>query len=271
MRELSFDEFLRQACPPLDLQWRKYRRRAARHRVRARMEELGLREYDDYLALLREDPGEASALPDLMRVTVSRFFRERSSWEKLAGTILSVYPASMAGRDTFGAWSAGCCGGEEPYTLVMLWRDCLAPSFPSVRLAVTATDIDGASLERATAGLYSGGSLREVPAALRERWFREGKGTWKLSEEIAGAVGFRESNFMTEGVPGKQDLIICRYLVFTYYRDRRRLDAARKIFSALREGGILFTGRKEGLGPAERELFEPLAAERGIYRKRQDA
>ena len=75
---LNFDEFLKLACPPLDLQWRKYRRRAARHRVRARMDELGLGEYGDYLAILREDSQEASSLADLMRVTVSRFFRERA-------------------------------------------------------------------------------------------------------------------------------------------------------------------------------------------------
>ena len=265
---LSFDEFLKLACPPLDLQWRKYRRRAARHRVRARMDELGLEEYGDYLSNLREDSQEASSLADLMRVTVSRFFRERTCWEKLTGSILADCLVPMTGRDTFRAWSAGCCGGEEPFTLAMLWRDVLAPSFPSLELAVTATDIDGASIERAAAALYSGSSLREVPAALRERWFHRQDALWRLDETISRAVEFKQSHLVTDPPPEKQDLVLCRYLVFTYYRGRRRFEAARGLFSALRQGGILFTGRKEGLGPAERGLFEPLAADCGIYRRR---
>lgn len=265
---LNFDEFLKLACPPLDLQWRKYRRRAARHRVRARMDELGLGEYGDYLAILREDSQEASSLADLMRVTVSRFFRERTCWEKLTGSILADYLAPMTGRDTFRAWSAGCCGGEEPYTLVMLWKERLAPSFPSIQLAVTSTDIDEASLKRAGGGIYSGSSLREVPSNLRERWFRRENAHFELDKGITEAVELRQANLTTDPLPGRQDLILCRYLVFTYYRGRRRLQAARKIFSALRDGGILFTGRKEGLGPAERGLFEPLAADCGIYRRR---
>jgi hypothetical protein len=44
----SFDDFLRQACPDLDLSWRKYRRRQARHHVEARMRELGLQTYEAY-------------------------------------------------------------------------------------------------------------------------------------------------------------------------------------------------------------------------------
>jgi chemotaxis protein methyltransferase CheR len=38
---MRFDDFLQEACPPLDLEWRKYRRRAARHRVNARLAGIG--------------------------------------------------------------------------------------------------------------------------------------------------------------------------------------------------------------------------------------
>jgi hypothetical protein len=50
---MHFDAFLQRACPPLDLDWRKYRRRAARHRVQQRMTDLGLSQFEDYLGVCR--------------------------------------------------------------------------------------------------------------------------------------------------------------------------------------------------------------------------
>ena len=267
---MDFDEFLREACHPLDLQWRKYRRRAARHRLRSRMSRLGIGEYAVYLSYLRAHPEESSAFADLMAVTVSRFFRERACWQRLAGEIIPAYLDARPPAGTFRAWSAGCCGGEEPFTLVILWKDLLAPSFPSLRLDVRATDIDGASLARASRGSYPGSSLREIPQPLRGRWFRQEGDLWVLHHEVRNSVKFEGSNLMTGKPPKKQDLVLCRYLVFTYYRGSRRLSAARKLASSMKGGGLLFIGRKEGLGPEEKELFEPLAAECGIFRRREE-
>jgi chemotaxis methyl-accepting protein methylase len=263
---MDFDSFLRAACPPLDLQWRKYRRRAARHRVTARMNELGLKDFASYLSYLQDHPEESTSLADRMLVTVTRFFRDRACWERLAKEVLE--PAVAAGGKPFRAWSAGCCGGEEPYTLVLLWRSLVGSRPGSRRLQVVATDIDGASLERAAEGRYTSGSLREVPDGLREKHFRKEGSFLVLDEGVISAVTLRHSNLMTDPVPEDQDLVLCRYLVFTYYRGEKRMAAARRLAASLRKGGILFTGRKEGLGVRERELFDPVAPEGGIYRKR---
>jgi chemotaxis protein methyltransferase CheR len=60
VNDLEYDAFLKEACPPLDLAWRKYRRRAARRRVRDRMRELGLVDYRAYLDILRKNGEETS-------------------------------------------------------------------------------------------------------------------------------------------------------------------------------------------------------------------
>lgn len=265
-RAVDFDGFLQEVCPPLDLQWRAYRRRAARHRVLERAAELGLAGLEDYLAHLRRHPGEAAALPDAMRVTVSRFFRERECWRTLAERHLPVLVRPLPEGRALRAWSAGCCGGEEPYTLALLWREWVESRFPGRTLEVTATDIDAASLERADAATYAASSLREVPPEVRARWFRPCGPGWRLEPEAREPVRFLRHNLAAEEPPGLFDLVLCRYLVFTYYRGERRLQAARRLASALLPGGLLFIGRKEGLGPREREHFEPLAANCGIYR-----
>ena len=78
----------------------------------------------------------------------------------------------------------------------------------------------------------------------------------------------RERNLADGPLSREQDLVLCRYLPFTYYQGRRRLEAARTLRSSLREDGLLFIGRKEELSPEELKLFEPVAAAFGVYRRR---
>ena len=262
---MDFDAFLREVCPGLDLSWRRYRRRQARRRVLERVAELGLPGLEAYRDLLHRNPAEAAGLADLMRVTVSRFFRERERWQALADHVLPRVAGE--GGPVVRVWSVGCCGGEEPYTLVILWHERGLSGRP---LEVLATDIDRASLERAREARYETGSLREVPPEVRARWFvREGRG-WRLRPEAREPVRFLRHNLMQDPAPRGMDLVLCRYLVFTYYRGDRRARAARKLWRSLRPGGALLIGRKEGPGPRDLQGFEPWPGVPGVYRKAED-
>ncbi len=84
---MHFDDFIRAACAQRNLDWRKYRR-ASQRRVLERIRQLGLGGYQDYLRYLDQRPDEAGQLPNLLRVTLSRFFRERACWEELVGKAL---------------------------------------------------------------------------------------------------------------------------------------------------------------------------------------
>ena len=262
---MHFDHFLKIAAPALDLNWRRYRRRAARHRVQQRLEELGLEDFADYLEVLAADAAEAADLPDRMLVTVSRFFRERQRWENLAGSVLPALRGELTPGCALQAWSAGCCGGEEPYTLAMLWQEDLAGDEDEAPIEILATDIDAASLERAGKGQYRESSLREVPDRMRHRLIRE-NGLRRVDSRVREAVRFREHNLLEDPPPRGQDLVLCRYLAFTYYRGQRRLAAVRRLHAALRPGGALMIGRKEELGPAA-GLFAPWPDAPGVFRR----
>jgi len=261
---MRFDQILKEACPPLNLEWRKYRRRAARHRVEARMEELGLPDYAAYLERLRSDAAEAAGLAGRMRITVSRFFREREGWETLRQTVLPRLLRQKAASEPLRIWSAGCCGGEEPYTLALIWLE----HFRDRPVEILGTDIDAASLERARQGIYGPGSVREIPKPLLHRHFRKKDGLWHLDEKVKGLVRFAEADLMHSPPPQWIDLVCCRYLVFTYYRGPRRLEAARRLWQSLRPEGALMIARKEDLGSAG-ALFEPWPGAEGVFRKRR--
>jgi chemotaxis methyl-accepting protein methylase len=262
---MRYDDFLRKACPPLDLEWRKYRRRAARHRLNARIAELGLKDYGEYLQRLRADPHEADALPDWMRVTVTRFYREREIWDLLKRKVLPELLESAQGKRPFKAWSVGCCGGEEPYSLATLWLYGLPPESSARPIRILATDIDPDALERADRAVYTRSSLREVPEHLLRRAFRREGDFYHLAPEVRGVVVLRMHNLMTDPPPVEMDLVLARYLPFTYYTGLRRRQAAERLWQALRPGGALMIGLKERLSPRELEFFEPWPETEGLF------
>ena len=266
---MTFDRFLQEAAPHEEgLVWRKYRRRSARHRVELRIKELGLDGFAAYLDLLRRDPREASGLADLMRVTVSRFFREREEWRILADEVFPALLAEKTDAIACRAWSAGCCGGEEPYTLAMVWLEDIVPLHPGSALEIIASDIDGASLERASAARYHSSSLREVPPDTRARFFRLERGLWSLAGAVKGLVRLEQRNVMSGPLPSGMDLVLCRYLAFTYYRGERLLAATGRLWEALRPGGVLMVGNKERLGGPESAFFEKWQGCEGFYRRK---
>ncbi len=265
---MRYNEFLKSACPSLDLEWRKYRRREARRRIEARIQQLGLADYAAYLERLRNDPAEAAGLAEQMRVSVSRFFREQERWESLAQDVIPKLLEEKPRHKPFRIWSAGCCGGEEPYTLALLWLSELQDRFPEHKVDILATDIDATSLARARRGIYEHGSVREVPRPLLQRYFHHEGHRWQLDNQVKQMVQFIETDIFLTPPPQEIDLVCCRYLAFTYFTGQRRLNAARQLREALRPGGVLMIARKEELGIAA-ELFDPWPGVAGVFRKRR--
>lgn len=267
---MEYDQFLKQAGPQLDLDWRKYRRRASRRHVEERIGQLSLAGYEEYLERLRTDPEEAGGLADLMRVTVSRFFRDRDCWRELAELVLPELLKNNAGGP-LRAWSIGCCGGEEPYSLTILFLSQSGQlAAGNQHLKILATDIDGQVLARASRGCYDAGSLREVPPGLLEKFFREEKHRKCVNAPVKKPVTFLLHNFMEDALPPEGiDLLLCRYLAFTYYRGSRLRRAALRLHQALRPRGALMIGLKEQMR-GQQDLFEPWPGTSSVFRKKSD-
>ncbi len=271
----AYDSFLRSVAGLAEIDWRKFRRRSARHHLDSRLGQLGLPDYGEYLEYLRRDRNEVQRLPDLMRVTVSRFFRESVCWRELSEEVLPALLASMPAGKPLRAWSAGCCNGEEPYTLAMCFETLGSQVHPekvsgASRIEILATDIDDDVLARAHEGCYQKSSLREIPPELISRFFDldpQGRGLC-LDERAKARVDFQRRNLMEDLPPTGMDLVLCRYLAFTYYRGARRARAAAKLHDSLNPGGALMIGCKERLLPTETGLFEPWPRTRAILRRK---
>ncbi len=248
--------FLQEVLPRLGLRARGFRRVAGQvhKRVARRVQALGLSGLEGYRRYLEAHPEEWEVLDGLCRVTISRFWRDRAVFERLREVELPrLREAARAQGRPLRLWSAGCASGEEPYSLALLLRVGLgmAPE----ELAIVATEADEALLERARRARYEDGSLRELPAELRERGLERDGGAWRVRGELARGIEWRREDLRRARPEGPFDAILCRNLAFTYFGEGLQRATLARLRERLVEGGVLVLGVREGLpeGPGWRQ------------------
>jgi chemotaxis protein methyltransferase CheR len=244
-----FSELLRNHC---GLHFGEDTRFLLEKRIARRMRELAVPNFAAYHYELRSDShrdGELAQLIDELTTNETYFFRERS---QLRALVVEILPEVLVQRREIGGgpvmvWSAGCASGEEPYSIVILAKE--AGFDPSRDLRVYASDISRRMLRRARQGTYRECSFRETEVSLRDRYFVEKDGQWKISDEIKKHVDFIHLNLMDRdkiALLGSMDVILCRNVIIYFDRKgkRRVIDTFEE---KLRPGGHLLLGHSESL------------------------
>ena len=179
------------------------------------------------------------------------FFRERRSLEILEQQILPELLRARAQTEKHvRIWSAGCCSGEEPYSIAML-LDRLIPDAGKWKLRMLATALNPRFLRKAAQGVYGEWSFRDTPAWIRERYFagRE-DGSYEIQPRIRRMVSFSYLNLADDAYPSlvnntnAMDLILCRN-VLMYFAQARATMVIDKLRRSLVDGGWLITSPAE--------------------------
>jgi len=248
MRDSDCTAFLQWALPQLDMHWPGFRK--VRHqvckRVRHRIAALGLSGFAAYRERLEGDAHEWQVLDQFCRITMSRFFRDRGVFDCLrTGILPAIAERARSERRPARCWSAGCASGEEPYSIRMLWNIGLNCGGPDPGMSTIATDIDDALLARARDGCYNRNSLREVPSELIARAFDRVGSRFCIQEQHREGVMFLKQDLRSEAPPGQFDLILCRYLAFTYFAPSLQQNVLRRLAERLVPNGFLVVGSHE--------------------------
>ena len=238
-------------------------------------------------------------LASQLTVGETYFFRERQSLEILEQHIVpELLRRRRDGERHLRIWSAGCCTGEEPYSVAML-LERLVPDRKAWNITVVATDINPHFLRKAARGVYGEWSFRDTPEPIRERYFRKRKdGRWELHARIRNRVAFSYLNLAEDVYPSllnntnAMDVILCRNVLMYFNADQAKTVCG-NFFRSLVDGGWLIVSPTEtsntlfssfspvqfpgaviyakGSGTAPRALFAtheapPLALERDAIR-----
>jgi len=246
-----------------------YKDRCLRRRIAVRMRACGVHTYADYLRVLDRQPGEFDRLLDALTINVTKFFRNRETWDTLAAGVLPQLLQAREGR--VRAWSAGCASGEEPYTIVMLLAlvlERLGRAAWLDRVRVDATDFDKGSLETARAARYPLKVFSEAPTEVPGRFcLPVDVETVEVRPELRALVDFRRHDLLRDPpVTTGYDLIFCRNVVI--YFDRETQEKLMSRFTdALAPDGVLVLGKVETIfGPA-RERLDLVDPRERIYRR----
>ncbi len=243
-------------------------------RLQRRLEESGLKTFEDYYYYLTYDPNREKVINNLINSIVTNetsFFRDPA---QLDAFMKGVVPAVMSEKEKNGApktlrlWSAASSTGEEPYTLAMMLVEA-GLQFKGWRIEVLASDICDTVLSAADAATYEKYSLRNTPEAYLRKYFTNTDERYRVNSSIKDMVTFRKMNLvdtaairMVRGI----DIIFCRN-VLIYFDDNSKKKAVGHLYDSLNKGGYLFIGFSETLFNITR-VFRPASFERTVvYQK----
>ncbi|WP_416067306.1 CheR family methyltransferase [Rhizobium sp. ZK1] len=249
--------------------FRNYAMASVKRRLKQAREQLGFATFSALQESLLHEPAMLPKLLRYLTVQVSEMFRNPSYFRAIREKVvphLKTYP-------TLKVWVAGCSGGEELYSLVILFRE----EGLEERTIFYATDINQEALQAAEAGIYPLDRLQ-----LFTENHRKAGGKTSLSEYYQAAYGgasfdkglrrnvvFSDHSLVTDAVFGEMQLISCRNVMI--YFDRGLQDRALGLFKdSLARKGFLGLGAKESLRFSKHAgEFADFVREEKIY-QRQD-
>jgi len=222
-------------------------------RVRERIVSAGAAGVEEYLRLLESDPSELDLLVEALTVKVSAFFRDPLVFEYLNEL---VFPTLLARKGAEGnrsvrVWSAGCAGGEEPYSVAILLHELSRREIPPVDVTIFATDVDERALARGREALYPASAVANVRHGILSSSFRPEADSWRVLPEVARLVRFSVHDLLdgrtaapAESIFGTFDLVLCRN-VLIYFDAAAQAAALSALVRSLAEGGHLLLGQTE--------------------------
>jgi chemotaxis methyl-accepting protein methylase len=223
-------------------------RKGVKKRLLRHMRQLECRNAAEYLAAVRENDSVRRACRMHLTVSISRFFRDRSLWDRLADTILPPLLSAHAGP--FRVWSCGCARGEEVYSFRILWER-LRPAFEKLpELSLWGTDMNPGYLDMARRGVYALSSLKELHHDAVAHCFDKvpGKQLYAVKSVFKDGVRFERHDIVNDPPPAPGfELVFLRNNLLTYYRFPEKQTALAAILHALCPGGALIVGSHERL------------------------
>jgi two-component system CheB/CheR fusion protein len=264
----GIDEIFRVLNDAYGLDFSYYKPNTVARRVERRMQLSRTASLSEYVRRLRIDADELNSLYRDLLIGVTKFFRDGEAFQRLESEVLPQILNRVPSDDDLRIWVAGCATGEEAYSLSILVHEALSARRRLLRVKIFATDVHQASLDYASAGVYSEEALADVPALRLERYFTKHPAGYQVAQELRKLIVFAPHNVIKDAPFTKLDLVCCRNLLI-YLQPHAQKKAISLFHFALKPSGILFLGPSESPGEISDE-FDTLDRHWKIFRKRRD-
>ena len=244
LEDRDFTQFKARIKQKTDIDLSQYKEAQMKRRLTTLRMKHGFQTFEDYWKAIEQNKSLMNEFLDRMTINVSEFYRNPSRWEVLQKRF---FPEMLQESQRLKVWSAACSTGEEPYTLAMILSELGALQ----RTSLLATDLDSNVLRKAMEGSYLERSLRDVPSACKQKYFKPADGAFLVSDQLKSHIQFKQQNLLHDTFDHSFDLIVCRN-VMIYFTEEAKHVLYHKFSKALRPGGLLFVGSTE-------QIFSPAA------------
>jgi len=230
------------------------------------MQRLGFRDIITYLNLLDSQAAFQEECELLMTISISRFFRDRRLWELMELNWLPDLIDTDLRR--IHVWSAGCASGEEVYSFKIIWERLKDRYRSMPELKILASDRNPQYLDRACSGIYTAGSLKEVPLEVRLQFFDRQRGAkqYRIKDDIKKDICWEIRHLLVNPPNLVFDIIFLRNNVLTYSQEEIQLKMLPGILECLAPGGLFIIGCHESLLPDPIGL-KPMTALPYVFKK----
>jgi len=177
------------------------------------------------------------------------FFRGKESFDILEEQILPELINRRQRERRLRIWSAGCCTGEEPYSIAILLSKMIY-DLTNWNITILATDINPHYLRKAAEGRYSKWSFRSTPAWIKDRYFkRDSNDYYQIIPDIKKMVTFSYLNLAEDIYPSllnnnAMDVIFCRNVLMYFAPDQTK-KVINNLYLSLVDGGWLIVSPSE--------------------------
>jgi two-component system, chemotaxis family, CheB/CheR fusion protein len=242
-----------------------YRSQTFLRRVDRRMHVVNAATMQDYIAKLNADHDEVTRLFRDLLIRVTSFFRDKETFEILAGRVIPRLFEGKTADTTVRVWVPGCATGEEAYSLAILLREHLDSLRAAPKVQLFATDIDEAAITTARLGRYPKTLIEGLSPERRGRFFGFSHGGYAVAKEIRDLCTFSSHNLIRDPPFSMMSLVSCRNLLI--YMDTELQSRVIPIFHySLIPGGTLLLGSSESV-VQHPDLFETVDKKARIFRR----
>lgn len=213
---------------------------------------------------------ELQAIARHSTIAETYFFREPRAFDELEAVLPALIEMRRGQGKKLRILSAGCCTGEEAYSLAMLLTG-LIPDIDDWQINIIGGDINQDYLAKARLGVYTPWAFRGVmsePAdRLKTRFFRAlENGNFEIVDRLKKMVHFVYLNLADDYQAYEQqlgnqpfDLILCRN-VLIYFDKNMIKPALQRLSRLLTPGGWLLLAATEVPSAGEKEIAQNLKA-----------
>jgi chemotaxis protein methyltransferase CheR len=208
----------------------------------------GLASFMDYYYLLKysDDTLEWERVMDALAVQETYFWREI---DQIRAVVERVMPdlAQRYDGTPIRIWSIPCATGEEPLTIAMMLNE--HGWFNRLPIEIMGSDASPAAIAKARDGRYGSRAFRNLPAALREKYFAASGDRWIPDAALRARVSYDVVNLMDAAAISRRaaaPVVFCRN-VFIYFSEKSIRRAVEVFAQSMPQPAFLCVGASESL------------------------